>query len=89
MMIWLVLITMLCCVLGLLRFIWGPSDADRVIAVDILFSAALILCIFAALMTQRVLFLDIAVGISVIGFVATLAWSRLVERRSARREDRS
>jgi len=89
MLTWLVLATLLCCALGLARFILGPSDADRVVAVDILFSSALVLCIFAALTTQRVLFLDIAIGIAVIGFVATLAWSRLVERRGAAEEDRS
>jgi len=29
------------------------------------------------------LFLDIAIGVALVGFVATLAWARLVEKRSA------
>jgi multicomponent Na+:H+ antiporter subunit F len=66
--------------LGVLRFIVGPTDADRVVALDILFSAAVALCALAALGSGRVLFLDIAIGVTLIGFVATLAWARLVEK---------
>lgn len=67
--------------LGVIRFVTGPADADRVVAIDILFSAAVAMCALAALATRRVLFLDIAIGVVLIGFVATLAWSRLVEMR--------
>ena len=67
--------------LGVIRFVRGPADADRVVALDILFSAAVAMCALAALTTQRVLFLDIAIGLILIGFVATLAWARLVEMR--------
>ena len=67
--------------LGVIRFVRGPADADRVVALDILFSAAVAMCALAALATRRVLFLDIAIGLVLIGFVATLAWARLVEMR--------
>ena len=66
---------------GTCSYVHGPSDADRIIALDILFSAAVVLCALAALYTRRVLFLDVAIGVTLIGFVATLAWARLVERR--------
>ncbi|MGK2944354.1 MAG: monovalent cation/H+ antiporter complex subunit F [Desulfuromonadales bacterium] len=39
----------------------------------------MVFCALAALATGRVLFLDIAIGVAMIGFVATLAWARLVE----------
>ena len=77
-LVWLVLG---CVFLGVLRFVRGPSDADRIVALDILFSAAVAMCALAALSSQRVLFLDIAIGVVLIGFVATLAWARLVESR--------
>lgn len=84
-MIGLLVLSILACVtLGALRFVRGPSDADRIIALDILFAAAIALCAAAALYTQRVLFLDIAIGVALVGFVATLAWARLVELRRAR-----
>lgn len=75
------LVVMGCVAIGVLRFVIGPSDADRIVAIDILFSAGVALCAFAALTTRRVLFLDIAIGLVLVGFVATLAWSRLIEMR--------
>jgi len=85
-MINLLIWTVLGCVfLGVLRFVRGPSDADRIVALDILFSAAVAMCSLAALSSQRVLFLDIAIGVVLIGFVATLAWARLVETRGRKK----
>jgi len=43
----------------------------------------------AALSSQSVLFLDIAIGVVLIGFVATLAWARLVETRGRRKFESS
>lgn len=77
----LVFLVLVCVALGVARFVLGPADADRIIALDILLSSALVLCALAALYTRRVLFLDIAIGVALIGFVATLAWARLVEMR--------
>ena len=86
----LTIVVLACAALGALRFVRGPTDADRIVAVDILFSAAVALCAAAALATGRVLFLDIAIGVALTGFVATLAWARVVERppRARRRRRR-
>jgi multicomponent Na+:H+ antiporter subunit F len=69
--------------LAVVRFTRGPTDVDRIIALDILFAAGIALCAAAALHTQRMLFLDIAIGVALVGFIATLAWARLVERQPA------
>lgn len=74
--------------LGVLRFLRGPDDADRVIALDILFAAAIGLCVAAALASGRVLFLDVAIGLALVGFVATVAWARMIERHADDREER-
>lgn len=74
--------------LGVLRFLRGPSDADRVIALDILFAAAIGLCVAAALASGRMLFLDVAIGLALVGFVATVAWARMIERHADDREER-
>ncbi len=87
MILLLVLIVFGCVGLGVLRFVLGPSDADRIVALDILFSSSVALCTFAALATQRVLFLDIALGVALISFVVTLAWSRLLEMRNSHKEE--
>lgn len=74
--------------LAVLRLLRGPGDADRVIALDILFAAAVGLCVAAALASGRVLFLDVAIGLALVGFVATVAWARMVERRADDGEER-
>jgi multicomponent Na+:H+ antiporter subunit F len=66
--------------LAAVRLIKGPQQADRVIALDVLLAAALMLGVAAALATGRTVFLDVAIGLALVGFVATLGWSRLIER---------
>ena len=77
----MVLALVLAAALGILRFLLGPSDTDRVVALDILFAAAIGLCVAAALASGRVLFLDVAIGLALVGFVATVAWARMIESR--------
>jgi multicomponent Na+:H+ antiporter subunit F len=66
--------------LAFLRLILGPTQTDRVIAVEIVFSAGLVLVAVAAYSTGRYLFLDIAMGMALVGFVATIAWARLIDK---------
>ena len=65
--------------LGTMRLIMGPTDSDRIVAADILFVCSVAFCALAARVTGRDLFLDVAIGVALIGFVATLAWARLVD----------
>lgn len=73
--------------LGALRLFMGPTDADRIIAADILFFCSVAFCALAARMSGRELFLDVAIGLTLIGFVATLAWARLVDIGARERHD--
>ena len=61
----------------------GPQAADRVVALDIFLAGAVALCVAAALETGNTAFLDVALGLALAGFVATIGWARLVERRAA------
>jgi multicomponent Na+:H+ antiporter subunit F len=65
------------------RLLAGPSDADRVVALDLLFAVAVVLAITAAILTRRTVFLDVGIGLALVGFVGTLAWARLIERRGS------
>jgi multicomponent Na+:H+ antiporter subunit F len=65
---------------GTLRILAGPRRADRIVAFDLLFSAGVASCIAAALATGRSELLDVAIGLSLVGFVGTIGWSRVVER---------
>lgn len=66
--------------LALVRLLKGPRQADRVVALDVVLSASVALAAAAALSTGRVLFLDVAVGLAVVGFVATIVWARLIDK---------
>lgn len=76
----LVLCALVSAALAILRFVLGPDDADRIVALDILFAAGIVLCAAAALYSGRMLYLDVAIGVALIGFIATLAWARVLER---------
>jgi multicomponent Na+:H+ antiporter subunit F len=67
-------------VLATVRIVAGPTNADRVVALDILLAAGVSLAIAASLATGRTVFLDVAIGLALVGFVATIGWARLVER---------
>lgn len=65
--------------IAIARLVKGPFQADRIVALDVVFSSNIALTAAAAVITERELFLDIGVGLSMVGFVATIVWSRLIE----------
>ena len=71
--------------LGIYRLLVGPLGTDRVVGLDILFSVAVVLGLIAAWVSGRTVYLDVAIGLTLIGFVATLAWARLIQ--ASRNED--
>lgn len=73
--------------LAVARLVRGPTRSDRIVAQDVLFSAGLGLAIAAALRTGRTVFLDVALGLAVVGFVATIAWARLIQGLPGREEE--
>lgn len=77
-----VLVTGGCALIGVHRLLVGPTYSDRLVGMDLLFAAALIFCLLAAWVSGRTLYLDVAIGLALAGFVATLAWARLIQRQS-------
>lgn len=80
----LVVGAVLAAALASFRIIAGPTHADRVVALDIFLAAAIALAIAASLATGRTVFLDVAIGLGLVGFVATIGWARLVQRAPRR-----
>lgn len=62
------------------RLIRGPTQADRVVALDVVFSATLVLIASMAMHSKWPLFLDLGIGLAVVGFVATIVWARLIDQ---------
>ena len=75
-----VILVVLAALVGFYRLLIGPTRADRVIALDLLFAIGVVLCICAAIASGSSAFLDVAIGLSLVGFVATIAWARLIDR---------
>ena len=65
------------------RLIAGPSSADRAIATDMLGLLGVCLAALTALLAGHAAFLDVALGIALVGFLAAVAFARLLERASA------
>jgi multicomponent Na+:H+ antiporter subunit F len=67
------------------RLLAGPSSADRAIATDMLGLLGVCLAALTALLAGHAAFLDIALGIALVGFLAAIAFARLLERAGTAR----
>lgn len=75
----LAFIAFICTLAGLYRLLAGPTLTDRVIGLDYLFALGILFCLLSAWLTQNTIFIDVAIGLALTGFVATLAWTRLIQ----------
>lgn len=74
-------------VLGFYRLVQGPSLPDRVVALDMMTILIVAFCGLFAIATDEFSFLDVAIVVALVGFLATVALARFAERRLARRDD--
>ncbi len=65
--------------MGFYRLLAGPTATDRVVGLDILFAVAIILSLVASWVSGRTVYLDVAIGLALVGCVATLSWARLIQ----------
>ena len=68
-------------ILLFIRFIEGPTAADRMLAVDMIDGLACIMLVFYAIYTERAIYLDIAIVTALLGFISTVFVARYLERR--------
>ena len=71
----LLLIAMVLCVLRILR---GPTLPDRILGLDTLTTVIIGFIAAYAIRSGLVLYLDIAIALSLVGFLATVALTRYV-----------
>jgi multicomponent Na+:H+ antiporter subunit F len=69
--------------ISVVRIIVGPTLADRVLALDLLTVIAMGFVGAIAIRTGQVLYLDIAIALALLGFLATIAFARYVLTRGA------
>jgi multicomponent Na+:H+ antiporter subunit F len=68
-------------ILVFIRFIKGPSLADRVIALDMLILISICIIAVYSIMYQQSTFLDIAMLFALIAFLSTTAYAFYLEKR--------
>lgn len=71
--------------LAVIRLVRGPSLPDRVVALDLMTVVIVAFCGLAAIRARDAAFVDVAVVLALVGFLATVALARFAERRVARR----
>jgi multicomponent Na+:H+ antiporter subunit F len=59
----------------------GPTDADRILALDLMTGAGLAVVVLLALEYNQPVFIDVAVALGVIGFVGTAVLARRLDRK--------
>ena len=63
-----------------IRLIRGPRAQDRVLGLDTLYVNAMLLIITQGIRTGSMVFFEVALGIALLGFVATVALARFLTR---------
>ncbi len=78
-----VLAVVLCVALALAgwRMLRGPTIADRFVAFDMLTAVAVAFSALTAVATGRSAFLDVALVLALVNFVATAAFAIFLERK--------
>jgi multicomponent Na+:H+ antiporter subunit F len=74
-------------VFAFVRLAIGPSLPDRVVALDMMTVLIAAFCGLYAMLTGEEAFLDVAIVLALIGFLATVAFARFAERRVTRAEE--
>lgn len=68
-------------VLAFVRLAVGPSLPDRVVALDVLTVLAVAASALVAIATGEQAFVDVALALALVAFLATVALARFAERR--------
>ncbi|HEX2018611.1 MAG TPA: cation:proton antiporter [Aurantimonas sp.] len=67
--------------LTVIRILLGPTLPDRVLALDVLTNVAIGFIAVIALDSGYTLYVDVAIGLSLVGFLATVAFARFILSR--------
>lgn len=73
-------------ILVFIRFLKGPSLADRVISLDMLILMAIGIIVVYSIIHNQSTFLDIAMLFALIAFLGTVAFAYYIEERGKRDE---
>ena len=71
--------------LSVIRVVKGPTNSDRIIAIDLFGILVVAFIALYAIWSDRAVFLDAAIALALVAFFGTVAYARFVEQRAAAR----
>ncbi|MFT5485609.1 MAG: multicomponent Na+:H+ antiporter subunit F [Paracoccaceae bacterium] len=71
--------------LAFVRLVLGKSLPDRVVALDLITMLAVAFCALFAISADHAAFVDVAISLALVAFLATVAFARFAERRAQER----
>lgn len=81
---WSLLVSQCVLSLGLflasLRLFWGPRAVDRVLAIDAVYSVAMLLMVSFGMSSRSVIYFESALVLSLLSFVSTTAFIKFLMR---------
>jgi multicomponent Na+:H+ antiporter subunit F len=66
--------------LSLIRFIKGPSSADRIMAFDVMTVSSIALIALIAFFNNRIIYLDVALVYGLLSFTGVIVIARFIEK---------
>lgn len=75
-----VVITLLSMLLSLIRFLKGPHKVDRIISFDVTTISSIALIVFIAALSQKIIYLDVALVYGILGFLGVIIVARYLEK---------
>lgn len=69
---------------GFIRLVKGPTLPDRIVALDMMTVLIVSFCGLYAILSGETAFVDVAIVVAIIGFLATVALARYVDRSQTR-----
>lgn len=69
-----------------IRIVRGPTGPDRVVALDMLGILGVAAAGMAVVVSGSAAFIDIALGVALVGFLAAIAFAGFIERGSIQEE---
>lgn len=83
-LVWAVNVSLFCLILAMICAVWriliGPRAQDRVLALDALYVATMLLFVALGVRTSSVFFFEASLVIAMLGFVATVALAKFLMR---------
>ncbi len=75
--------TILAFLLTLIRLVLGPTLPDRILSLDMMVTLAIGFIAIFTILTGYYAFLDMAIALGLVGFLATIAFARFVLHQGA------